>query len=504
MPETNEMRKLKENIEAASGLSFVTGVVLVFVLVITWMGPPNLFRETGIRWLIIILGAGLIMSLIRLARLRSQLRKDSANAEITAQSEGEQDNGNAPTKVTNPLWQKIGIIVCIIIYGEGAYMGIFHPREPREIYYGFIYVILLVILWGVASFKIWRKSKVPALIYLVAMAVLCGAVVQYKLADVFAKTIGTPDLAAIGELSGLRFPSGTRVIHSFSDAFMNQSKCIAILELGPGETNTFLNNAKQDIMGHGSADFSNIVRPFPEDSKDIQEFPSLDWWDGGGSMNKGIWVEMSYDDTSVRLLVSRDNPARPRVYLVTKRDPQLTVPWHIKPAEWFAHGAKQAGSKTLHSTRLGTLRTLRFTSSCILAKESDAGRLTVRELLGTSTVAAPGEVYAVRCAYKFQGLDAAAFTFACDGESREGEISAGPSAGELITTIRILKVNPGKGRQLHITAVKSGSDSVAHVFVREHDEYFKESASKYGDVPPVYLTIDGWAEEEASVAELPK
>ena len=290
---------------------------VIFMVKQSWLAIPILLYMHNPMWrtFVLFLGAGFLVNLIRWVASIYQMRKASKNLPelMNAETSEEKQSKTAIpyTSIYTLSWDLINQIVllpCFIIYAlvvaeQGSLLIL--------ILCGFIVAGSITSL----IFAIGRINRIKALFNLGMLIILCSVFGYHYSIGTFTKQSGTPDIVQIREFTGLRFPSDTLVINSISYVFIKYYEFKAVVELDPRQTNTFLENIRQDSAGRATAVFSDTDRIFQNGFGIADHLPHPDWMDTG-LVQKFTSINVVYETARVRLMVSLDDPMKPRVYMV--------------------------------------------------------------------------------------------------------------------------------------------------------------------------------------------
>lgn len=312
MAETKEGIKLKEKIEVARGDSIIIAIVFMAAIVFFAYADEPMLRMFA--WYpAVILGIGLLVNLIRLAALMNHgVQASDYPSEITYVEPSEDAQSDAPPATIEFLWWR-AMNDTFLLAGFLVLSVLLASKQ-----WDFIHILgiglIIVRGWQRVVSAGFRTMHPKALITLALLITSLGVIGYHISAGTFSTKTGTPGLAQVSAVTGLRFPSGTRVANSYSRVFITSYQCLAILELKPGEMKAFLNNINQDIIGRGSASFSDTDHEFTKDYAAFYHIPKPDWWDAESAHKwTSVWVQ--YDEANVDMVINEDNPRKPRVYI---------------------------------------------------------------------------------------------------------------------------------------------------------------------------------------------
>lgn len=305
----------RQEVKAArDGLILMTTASALAIVILSYVHNP--MWRVSVSYSIIILGMGAFANLIRFAKIH-QMRRASGNALESAYTEVSGDEQPKPATHSISIDMQSWNMINLIIVWAGGYIGlILAAKEPMlGLLMPIIQLFVCLILYVASAFADWSICGIKVLYLLGILIVLFSISGLYYTDGTFPTKTGVPDMAKISELSGLRFPSGTRVTNSASYAFIKHYEFIAVLELNPGQTDMFLDDIRKDSVGRAMTEITTANRVFPRRYRVARYVPEPDWWDAD-SVQKSVSAKIEYENAKVELMVSRDDPMRPRVYMV--------------------------------------------------------------------------------------------------------------------------------------------------------------------------------------------
>ncbi|MHB1457930.1 MAG: hypothetical protein ACYC0V_13555 [Armatimonadota bacterium] len=300
---------------ARNDLILMTAVSVLAIVIVSFVHNP--MWRVLVTYSIIILGMGVLANLIRLAATIYQMRIPSGNAPEPANVEASEDEQPNPATHSISINMQSWNMINLIIVWAGGYIGlILAAKEPMlGLLLPIIQLLMCLLLFVARAFPDWNIYRIKVLYLLGILIVLFSISGLYYTDGTFPTKTGVPDMAKISELSGLRFPSGTRVTNSASYAFIKHYEFIAVLELNPGQTDMFLDDIRKDSVGRAMTEITTADRVLPRRYRVARYVPEPDWWDAD-SVQKSTSAKIEYENAKVELMVSLDDPMKPRVYMV--------------------------------------------------------------------------------------------------------------------------------------------------------------------------------------------
>lgn len=307
----------RQEIKAArNDLILMTAASTLAIVILLFVHNPNPRWRVSVLYSVIILGMGVLANLIRLAVTIHQMRRASGNAPKPANTEVSGDGQPKPAthsiSINMLSWYTVNItILCVM----GFIKEIFEAKEPIQALPPVIYWLIYIIIFASIIFTHRRIYGAKVLYWLMILIVPLSILGYYYSIGTFSAKTDAPDMAKIIELTGLRFPSGARVTNSASYVFIKHYEFIAVVELNPGQTDIFLDDIRKDSVGRATIEISSVDRVFRRGYHISRYVPEPDWWDAD-SVQKSTSAKIEYENAKVELMVSRDDPMKPRVYMV--------------------------------------------------------------------------------------------------------------------------------------------------------------------------------------------